>query len=139
MVTGLRKILVLDFDGVIHSYKSGWVQPDFIPDPPVPGAFDSIYRALQDFDVQIFSSRSHQEGGIRAMRVWIEYWARKELDNEEPNYRANAVINGVAWRKEAFPIEKPSAFVSIDDRAIQFDGFWPALEILKNFKPWNKK
>lgn len=134
-----KPILCLDFDGVIHSYKSGWVAPDFIPDPPVPGAFEFLHAALEHFDVQIFSSRSHQENGMRAMQIWTEFWARKELDNSEPLYRANAVINAIAWRKEAWPKEKPPAFLGIDDRVLTFTGEWPNAQELLKFKPWNKK
>lgn len=133
-----KPILCLDFDGVIHSYKSGWVQADFIPDPPVPGAFEFIYEALEQFDVQVFSSRSHQTGGIRAMQLWTEYWAKEELDNVEPTWRANHVINNLAWRKEAWPTVKPPAFVGIDDRVLTFTGAWPDVEELREFKPWNK-
>jgi len=134
-----KPILCLDFDGVIHSYTSGWVQADFIPDNPVPGAFGFMYRALEDFNIQIFSSRSKTESGIRTMQIWTEYWARKELDNTEPLYRANAIINKIACNNEAWPKAKPSAFVTIDDRAITFLGEWPSIETLKAFKPWNKK
>ena len=135
-----KPILCLDFDGVIHSYASGWIAPDFIPDPPVPGAFDFMYRCLEHFNVQIYSSRSHQEGGIRAMQTWLEYWARKELENTEPLYRANAIINNIAWNTEAsWPKQKPSAFVTLDDRALTFLGEWPSITDLKAFKPWNKK
>lgn len=139
-----KPILCLDFDGVINSYASGWVAPDFIPDPPVPGALDFMYRALEHFQVQIFSSRSnptHGTVGIRAMRIYIEYWARKELSNEEPDYQANTVINKIAWAQDAFPIHKPPAFLAIDDRAMEFTGNWGAFdpEQLLGFKPWNKR
>ena len=66
-----KPILCLDFDGVIHSYTSGWKGADIIPDPPVPGAFAFIRQASQHFDVQVFSSRSHQDGGIQAMSEWF--------------------------------------------------------------------
>lgn len=140
-----KPILCLDFDGVINSYKSGWVRSDFIPDPPVPGAFQFIYSALEHFEVKIYSSRSSPNGdggdGVRAMRTYIEYWARRELTNEEPEYAANAVINAIAWNKEAFPLNKPSAFLTIDDRALRFTGMWPEFDPkdLLNFKPWNKR
>lgn len=134
-----KPILCLDFDGVIHSYKSGWVQHDFIPDPPVPGAFQFMHDALAEFTVQVFSSRSHQDGGVRAMQIWTEYWARKELPNEEPAYAANKVINSIAWNKDAWPLVKPPAMVTIDDRAITFTGKFPVLQELLDFKPWNKK
>jgi hypothetical protein len=134
-----KPILCLDFDGVLHSYKSGWIAADFIPDPPVPRAFEFLYDAIQHFDVKIYSSRSHQEGGRRAMVLWLEYWARRELPNEEPTWKANAVIGALVLNRDAWPTEKPAAMVTIDDRAITFDGTWPAIETLKAFKPWNKR
>lgn len=132
-------ILCLDFDGVLHSYKSGWVAAHFIPDPPVPGAFEFLHQAIQHFNVQIYSSRSHQDGGIPAMITWVEYWARKELDNVEPDYKANAVITAICNDKDAWPKAKPPAMLTIDDRALTFDGTWPDVNDLLKFKPWNKK
>jgi len=38
-----------------------------------------------------------------------------------------------------WPTEKPAALVTIDDRAIQFDGRWPSIDEIKAFKPWNKR
>lgn len=134
-----KPILCLDFDGVIHSYSSGWIEPDFIPDLPVPGAFEFIFQALKDFDVKIYSSRSKQENGIRAMCTWVRFWAGKELDNKPPSFAANTVLNGICYNKEAWPTEKPPAFLTIDDRALTFTGEWPTVEALLAFKPWNKK
>ena len=69
-----KPILCLDFDGVLNSYTSGWRGANFIPDPPVPGAMAFLVEAVQSFSVCIFSSRSHQEGGISAMIAWLDYW-----------------------------------------------------------------
>jgi hypothetical protein len=121
-----KPILCLDFDGVIHSYTSGWKGADVIPDPPVPGAMAFIREAIVHFRVAIFSSRSNQPGGLQAMKDYIVY-------NSEIGFR-DPIAEAIEW-----PLEKPAAFVTIDDRAITFTGVWPDMATLKNFKPWNKK
>ncbi len=120
-----KPILCLDFDGVIHSYSSGWKGADIIPDPPVAGAMAFIRNALKHFRVAIFSSRSNQPGGLEAMQAYIS--VNSEMGFHDP-------IVGLEW-----PLEKPPAFVTIDDRALTFDGTWPKIEDLKSFQPWNKK
>ena len=42
-----KPILCLDFDGVIHSYSSGWKGAAVIPDPPVDGAMRFIWDERQ--------------------------------------------------------------------------------------------
>lgn len=125
-----KPILCLDFDGVIHSYTSGWQGATVIPDPPVPGALEFMLRALEDFDVVVFSSRSNQRGGISAMQAYIKQHAGA-LWWESPQGRGLEDVR--------FPTEKPPAHVSIDDRALTFTGTWPFLADLLAFKPWNKK
>ena len=122
-----KPILCLDFDGVIHSYASGWKGPDIIPDPPVTGAANFIVAAQEHFTVAIHSSRSCQPGGLDAMKRYVH---KLILDGDHDGARFDAI----QW-----PTEKPPALVTIDDRAITFDGTWPSLEALKEFKPWNKR
>lgn len=128
-----KPILCLDFDGVIHSYTSGWKGADVISDPPVRGAADFIEKALEHFDVQIYSSRSGQDGGIYAMQMYVKkmFIDQIGLDEEIANEYACFIIG---W-----PTEKPPAKVTIDDRAMTFIGIWPAMEQLTSFKPWNKR
>jgi len=121
-----KPILCMDFDGVIHSYTSGWTGgPDNIPDPPVEGAFSFLRRATEHFEVHVFSSRSHQPGGRRAMEEWFEKHKRAG--------------DGEWIEKLVFATVKPAAKVSIDDRALTFTGVWPSMEELVNFQPWNKR
>lgn len=128
-----KPILCLDFDGVIHSYTSGWKGADKIPDPPVPGAIDFISDAINYFDVQIYSSRSNQDGGVRAMKKWLaKHW--REHAQEPPVCFDSLVETAIGW-----PTAKPPAMVTLDDRALNFDGSWPAIDDLQNFKPWNKR
>lgn len=124
-----KPILCLDFDGVIHSYSSGWQGADVIPDPPVPGAAEFILAATRIFTVNIFSSRSNQPGGLNAMRNYIHSMLI-DCHGQLGIDVSDALV---------YPLEKPAALVTLDDRALTFDGTWPVIETLKNFKPWNKR
>jgi hypothetical protein len=127
-----KPILCLDFDGVIHSYTSGWQGAGIISDPPVPGAIDFLREVVKHFRVMIFSSRSNQPGGQVAMRTW--------LGDNIIAVESDIIMQDPPWFTEIeWPTEKPPALVTIDDRAITFTGVWPSIENLKNFKPWNKK
>lgn len=117
-----KPILCLDFDGVCHSYASGWRGADVIPDPPVPGLYDFLSAASKDFEVCVFSSRSHQDGGLLAMQDWLRHHAPDGFGD---------------W--PVFVTEKPPAFLGIDDRVLTFKGIWPTVEEMKNFKTWNAK
>lgn len=122
-----KPTLCLDFDGVLHSYASGWKGADIIPDPPVAGAADFIVEAQQHFTVAVYSSRSGQEGGIDAMKRWL-HKAIIDADHD------GSVFDMIEW-----PTDKPAAFITIDDRALTFDGTWPRVSDLLTFKPWNKR
>lgn len=131
--TNRLPILCLDFDGVIHSYVSGWQGADVIPDPPVPGALEFLGKATEKFEVHIFSSRSTYPDGIKAMSNWL--W--KAVTGED--YDPDATVDIPVWLlKIKFPTYKPAASISIDDRAITFTGVFPPLEELLAFRPWNK-
>lgn len=119
-----KPILSLDFDGVCHSYTSGWQGIDNIPDPPVDGLFEFIAEANEEFDIQIYSTRSNQEEGIEAMKDWFV----------EHNDDDSDILNVIS-----FPTSKPLASVGLDDRILTFEGEWPDVEDLVDFKPWNKQ
>lgn len=132
-------IICVDFDGVIHSYKSGWKGVSEIPDPPVEGAIDWLMAHLPIPDalggcmaapykgpeVQIYSSRSKSWFGRRAMKNWL---IKHGLPRQ---YISDGILQ--------FPSKKPAAFLTIDDRAICFDGSFPTSQQMMSFKPWNKK
>ena len=119
-----KKIICVDFDGVLHSYKSGWQGISTIPDEPVPGAIEWLNKmiATEEFDVAIYSSRSKETEGIVAMKKWLS-------------------LNGLTLEslgELSFPTQKPPAFLTIDDRAMCFTGIFPGVEQISSFKPWNK-
>ena len=130
-----KPILCVDFDGVIHSYVSGWKGATIVADPPVPGALRWLWKATEWWDVNIYSSRSKDFGGIDAMADWLHYWAAQEWKD---NRFANDFLAAMT-----FPKQKPAAKLTIDDRAICFEGNWHAVEMdpanLLLFKPWYQR
>jgi hypothetical protein len=132
-------ILSLDFDGVLHSYTSGWHGARNIPDPPVYDVEtgessiewlsslvydqrDPFVPRFRDFDVCIFSSRSRYFGGRSAMKRYLLKWGLRPGELE-------------AIR---FPLFKPAAFLQLDDRAWQFGGIFPGAAHMKSFRPWRQ-
>ena len=48
-------------------------------------------------------------------------------------------VDPVFLDRVEFPIHKPPALVTLDDRAIGFTGEFPPHEALEKFRPWNDK
>lgn len=125
-----KPILCLDFDGVIHRYSNGWQGGD-IYDPPTDGFFDWLIKAQEVFHIVIYSSRSKDPDGIAKMSAWLaDHGAMWRAKNEMP-----LMLN------VAFAHKKPAAFLTIDDRALTFNGDWSMYgpEDLLRFKTWNQK
>jgi hypothetical protein len=120
-----KPIILVDFDGVIHSYTSGWQGVTTITDPPVDGAIEWLNEMIESdiFQVSIFSTRNFQEGGVGTM---IDYLLENGLTTDN-------------LLKLTFPTEKTGAFLIIDDRAMTFEGVFPTQCDILNFKPWYKK
>jgi hypothetical protein len=122
----MPKTLCIDFDGVLHSYTSGWKGVEVVADPPTPGAMEWLASLQKDTGLEpvIYSSRSKEHAGIVAMRGWL---------------REHGAAVGVDVDKLKFPTEKPAAFLTIDDRAICFTGVFPALGEIHGFKTWSQR
>lgn len=113
--------VVFDFDGVIHSYISGWRGVNTIPDPPVPGIEKALAELHETYEIVVVSSRCSTQDGVDAINHWL--------------YR-----NGLAQYVDKVCMEKPPALVYIDDRAICFDGHPEMLlNKIQEFKPWYQK
>ena len=115
----MKQTVVFDFDGVIHSYTSGWKGPAIIPDPPVPGIKEAIAEIrAAGYEVVVVSTRCATLDGLYAIKEYLE--------------RHDIEVDNIS-------MEKPPAIVYIDDRAICFDGNPAALlGKIQTFKPWNK-
>ena len=150
-----KPTISVDFDGVLHSYKSGWKGARNIPDDPVPGAIEWLCSMLMRYQIAISSARSSQFGGRRAMKQWVrEHAARLFLrlegdewlalidstgycshgtEPDESDSFGRHVVALIQW-----PRVKPSAQLYIDDRAWLFTGTFPSHDEIRSFKPWNK-
>ncbi|MDR1979045.1 MAG: hypothetical protein LBQ42_09970 [Synergistaceae bacterium] len=109
-----KKTVIFDFDGVIHSYVSGWKGMNVIPDAPNPDVVEAI-RVLrtEGYKVVVVSTRCILPTGIAAI---VKY-----LDEH------GIVVDLVT-------AHKPPAIVTIDDRAIQFIPGLDIVSAVKNFK-----
>lgn len=112
--------VIFDFDGVINSYESGWEDALSMPDPPVEGIKEAIAEIRKaGYAVYVISSRCMTKGATAA--IW-------------------KYLNKYGIEVDAVRAEKPPAVVTIDDRAICFDGHPETLLAkIKEFKPWNRK
>ncbi len=133
-MTDHRPILCIDFDGVIHSYEHGW-QDGRIYGTATPGFFDWAREAAKMFKLVIYSSRSKTPEGIEAMQDWLS--AQMCIWMVERGFNGPVDLD----RSFEFAAVKPPAFLTIDDRAVRFDGDWTADELmpanLRDYRPWN--
>ena len=115
----MKQTVVFDFDGVIHSYKSGWQGTTIIPDEPVEGIKEAIAKIREaGYEVVVVSTRCENYYGQMAI---TEYLKKHDIEVDK-------ILK-----------EKPPAIVYIDDRAICFDGnAGSLLEKIRKFQPWNK-
>ena len=117
----MKQTVVFDFDGVIHSYTSGWQGATTIADPPVPGIEEAL-REIHEagYEVVVVSTRCAQAEGMKAILDWLS-------------------AHNLSWYVDKLYKEKPPAIVYVDDRAICFDGKPETLlEKIQAFKPWYK-
>jgi hypothetical protein len=135
-----KPILCLDFDGVVHSYTSGWKGAATIPDPPVEGFFEWAIEARKYFTLIIHSSRfSGEDGhdGAQAAKEWCHEHMRKWFDAHPEKHEA-ILTDGAGPLGFGFSATKPPAFLTIDDRGWHFDGTWPDPAELLRFKTWQQ-
>jgi hypothetical protein len=114
-----RPFIAVDFDGVLHSYTSECKNMAIVIDPPVDGAVDFIKEAVKHFNVVIYSVRCGSKTGIIGMKKWLSKW-------------------GFPINELLFSDVKPVAKLYIDDRGYTFNGKFPNIDFIKNFKTWNE-
>lgn len=114
-----KQSIGLDFDGVVHSYTSGWQGYDVIPDPPTLGVKEAIREMRKTHNVIIYSCRACEPEGRDAIEVYLAKYGIE--------------VDGITDRK-------PVAEFIVDDRAVTFHGDWAGILRIfhAGFIPWNK-
>lgn len=117
-----KPAVCVDFDGVLHSYKSGWCGTTIIPDEPVDGSVQWITELIDSgLRVVVSSSRARTCAGQEAIRNWLE-------DNEYP-------VSEMTITHSKVP-----ALMYIDDRAHRFDGkHFPSANTVRTAEPWMRQ
>lgn len=111
-----KPTLCFDFDGVIHSYVSGWKGEDVVNDPPVKGIKETLEKLSKKYKIVVVSSRCKTREGISAI---IDYMNRHKIYYDE------------------ILAHKPPAKLYIDDRGVQFKGdVDQLLHDIENFEHW---
>jgi len=149
-----KKIICVDFDGVLCQWVP-WSGPRTIKGYPVDGALQWLCERVQDpgIEVHIYSSRSKHWGGRRAMKRWLKKHYAKLVPTAPGWFRQWIAKTDFAdpWEDELdwairriigqikFPVKKPPAYLTIDDRVWRFDGTFPTADEIQHFKPWYRR
>ena len=102
-----KKILAIDFDGVIHRSSLGF-HDGTVYDPPIEGSREALKKLSQDYTLIIYSCKANPKrplinGKTGKELIW-EWLAENKMD----------------YYIEDVSFEKPNAVCYIDDKAIRF-------------------
>ena len=115
-----QSTICLDFDGVLHSYASGYTGIEVVDDP-TPGAQRFIEHLIaKGYKVVIQSARAAEHGGTDAINLWL-------AKNDFPKMEVTST--------------KPKAVLYLDDRGMRFEGDFGEVERFiesGDMVPWYK-
>lgn len=119
-----NKVIAIDLDGCIVSYKNGWIGENIFGEL-IPGSKEKIhYLKSKGYKIIIYTSRlatKELEKYLLDNGIWFD------------------AINENPWHeyKQKGDKRKVIADIYIDDRAITFKGNWNEIPgLVENFKPW---
>ena len=129
-----KPTLCIDMDGTIHAFSKGW-HDGTLYDDVTDGFFEWAEQAAKQFKLVIYSSRSATDEGRAAMLAWLIEQRRAWREAAGMHDETDAPLGF------EFADKKPAAWLTIDDRAVRFNGDWSAVELAPNtlrmFRPWN--
>jgi len=124
-----KRIICIDLDGVLLSFRSGWLRDD-VYGKVLPGAKEGLAKLVGDnWHVIVYTCRKNRK---KIEEVLRGYGILKGIHYHAINRRKNSYLNAYKG--------KIGADVYVDDRAICFEGSWEkTYERIKQFKPWEER
>jgi hypothetical protein len=114
-----KKVVALDFDGVIHNDSKGFFDGT-IYGFPIDGTESALEYLSRSYTLVIFSCKSNpnrplinSKNGNELIWEWLDKWNLKQY------------ISDVVWGK-------PNALIYIDDKGYRFQDWEETLNYLKN-------
>ena len=123
----MNKTLIVDFDGVLHWYRQGWLDGS-IYDEPSPGAKEAMQELREiGYKIVIFSTRAFDRT-VKGVKEHSQFIAMTDW-----LHRYDIPYDSI-W----MDIGKPMGHAYLDDRAIQFRGNWrESIQAINTFKAWS--
>jgi hypothetical protein len=113
--------IMIDFDGVISSYKHGWNNGE-LTDKPNPGAKEALDKLHNDgYEIVIFTTRASKEHNLNPSSFQLIEALEKWLNKYNIYY-------------DRITSDKLGAVAYIDDRAIRFENWNQTLNDFKQLK-----
>jgi hypothetical protein len=116
-----KKVIAIDFDGVIHKNSKGFYDGT-IYDDPLDGSIDAIKNLSENYEIVIFSCKAlpdrpliENKTGITLIQEWLK------------KHGIFQCVKDVTW-------EKPRAFLYIDDKGYRFENWKDTIGFIKNLK-----
>ena len=114
-----RKVVAIDFDGVIHDANQGWGDGTCYGDP-LPGAIEAVKKLAENYDIVIFTAKAKPDRPLvdgKTGAVLVREWFIR--------YSIEDCIKSITS-------EKPRAELYIDDNGYRFENWNDTLKFVEN-------
>lgn len=113
-----RRVLAIDFDGVIHKNSLGF-HDGTVYDDPIEGSLDALRELSEDYEIVIFSCKAledrpliNEKTGIQLIEEWLDRY-------------------GVLEYVKEVTFKKPRAYLYIDDKGYRFENWRDSIEFIR--------
>ena len=112
-----KKVLLIDFDGVIHQFKKGWNKGKILESPVENSKWALRTLVKAGYEVVIFCARLTKHdvvSDVKDQKARMENW-----------FFIHGFKKGVHYHR--MTNKKEGCLAQIDDRAIRFEGHWESI------------